>query len=141
MSVDSPPRSFVDTNIFVYALAGDDARQPVAAQLVDTLLAEDSLATSVQVMQELYAVLTRKARQTFSPARALQYLEFVGRFATPSDYALVREAAILSSQQTLSIWDALIVVSAARAGAEVLYTEGLQHGRTILGVGIVNPFR
>jgi predicted nucleic acid-binding protein len=40
----------------------------------------------------------------------------------------------------LSFWDALIVVTAAKCGATVLYTEDLNHGQEILGVRIVNPF-
>ena len=33
------------------------------------------------------------------------------------------------------------LMAAARSGATRLYTEDLQHGRTVLGVEIVNPFR
>jgi predicted nucleic acid-binding protein len=40
-----------------------------------------------------------------------------------------------------SFWDALILVCAARSGATRLYTEDLNHGQTVLGVQIVNPFR
>ena len=36
---------------------------------------------------------------------------------------------------------ALIVVAAARSGAERILSEDLQHGRTIAGVHIENPFR
>ena len=40
----------------------------------------------------------------------------------------------------ISFWDALILVSAKRAGAAVLYTEDLSNGRLYNGVKAVNPF-
>ena len=53
---------------------------------------------------------------------------------------MAREAAELSAGHMLSMWDALVIVAAARSGAERLYSEDLQHGRKILGVEILNPF-
>jgi predicted nucleic acid-binding protein len=40
----------------------------------------------------------------------------------------------------ISFWDAMIVHAARVAGAEVLYTEDLQHGAVIGGVPVINPF-
>jgi predicted nucleic acid-binding protein len=57
------------------------------------------------------------------------------------DYTAIREAIHLSGKHSFSFWDALIVVAAARSRAARLYTEDLQHGRVVLGVEIVNPFR
>ena len=48
--------------------------------------------------------------------------------------------AELEQRHSLSFWDALIVVVAARSGAERIISEDLQHGRTIGGVRIENPF-
>jgi predicted nucleic acid-binding protein len=56
------------------------------------------------------------------------------------DYAAIRAAVRLSDQATLSFWDALVVVAAARSGAAVLYTEDLNDGQEILGVRVSNPF-
>jgi hypothetical protein len=47
----------------------------------------------------------------------------------PEKSAIARE--ILSD---LSFWDALIIVAAARSGAERIVSEDLQHGRTFGGV-------
>jgi predicted nucleic acid-binding protein len=57
------------------------------------------------------------------------------------EYAAICEAAEFSGRDAFSFWDALILVAAVRSGATRLYTEDLQHGRTVLGVQIVNPFR
>ena len=56
------------------------------------------------------------------------------------DCAAIRDAAHLAEDASLSFWDALIVVSASRSGAARLYTEDLNHGQTILGVEVTNPF-
>ena len=134
---------FVDSNVLVYALADDDAeRSPVAKQLLRDLRRAGTLHTSVQVLQELYVALTRKMQRPNRPKQALRYLGWLA--ASPlfeTNYVAIREAAQLSAAHRLSFWDALIIVAAARSGAKVLYSEDLQHGRSILGVRIVNPFR
>ena len=142
MSAGSLRPSFVDTNVFVYAVIDDDPeRQSVASDLVGRLAESEVLQTSTQVLQELYVVLTRKVRRKFTPREALSYLDRIARAPVAAiDYSVVREAAELSARHTLSMWDALVIVSAARSGSERLYSEDLQHGRKILGVEILNPF-
>lgn len=142
MTAGDPRPSFVDTNVFVYAVTDDDPRrQAIARDLLGRLAESEVLQTSTQVLQELYVVLTRKVQRKFTPRRALDYLDRIARSpVTGVDYGLVREAADLSARHTLSIWDALVIVAAARSGAERLYSEDLQHGRKILGVEILNPF-
>ena len=49
-------------------------------------------------------------------------------------------ARVFAEDHRLSFYDALIVVSAIEAGCDVLYSEDMQHGRTIGGLAIVNPF-
>ena len=134
--------SFVDTNVFVYAVIDDDPeRQRIASDLVGRLAELEVLQTSTQVLQELYVVLTRKVQRKFTARRALDYLDRIARSPVIGvDYGLVREAAELSARHTLSMWDALVIVAAARSGAEHLYSEDLQHGRKILGLEIINPF-
>jgi predicted nucleic acid-binding protein len=39
-----------------------------------------------------------------------------------------------------SFYDALIVSSAIEAGCDTLYSEDMQHGRSIGGLTIINPF-
>ena len=69
------------------------------------------------------------------------YLDRIARSPVMGiDYGLVRKAAELSARHTFSMWDALVIVAAARSGAEILYSEDLQHGRRILGLEIINPF-
>jgi len=142
MTAGSLRPSFVDTNVFVYAVLDDDPeRQSIARDLLGRLAESEILQTSTQVLQELYVVLTRKVQRKFTPREALAYLDRIARLpVTGIDYRVVREAAELSARHTFSMWDALVIVAAARSGAERLYSEDLQHGRKILGVEILNPF-
>jgi predicted nucleic acid-binding protein len=143
MNAEAPPAAFVDTNIFVYALAADDERRsPVAQKLVRELMVAQALRTSTQVLHELYVTLTRKTRAPLTAEQALRYLDQIAVWPVMvTDYGAVRDAIGLSAGASLSFWDALVVVAAARSGAKLLYTEDLQDGQSILGVQVVNPFR
>jgi len=142
MSAEAGPLAFVDTNILVYAFAGDDPiRSSLARSLIKDLMGRGLFRTSTQILQELYVTLTRKAKLPFSPDQALRYLDRIAAWPVLSiDYAMIREAVELGVRARLSFWDAIVVVAAARSGAGLLYTEDLNHGQHILGVEIVNPF-
>jgi len=143
MNGGDPAPAFVDTNVLVYAAARDDARRsPPAAELVESLVDSGTLRTSTQVLAELYVTVTRKGRALLTAEEAAHYVERIAAYPVVLlDFPAIRSAIELSWSAKLSFWDALIVVAAARCGAVRLYTEDLQHGRTILGVEIVNPFR
>ncbi len=133
---------FVDTNVLVYGFdKSSSPKKRVAQRLLTELMEEDRLRVSTQVLQELFVTLTKKVSQRCSTEEALAVLEDLTAWPLMViDYAAVRAAVGLADQARLSFWDALIVVSAARAGAAVLYTEDLNDGQEILGVRICNPF-
>ena len=142
MSADPLTTCFVDTNVLVYAVAGDDAkRSPAAQKLVRELMTAQVFRTSIQVLQELFVTLTRKVRTPLTAEQAARYLDQIAAWPViVLDYRAMKDAIELSACAKLSFWDALIVVAASRAGAKRLYTEDLQDGQRILGVEIVNPF-
>ena len=82
--------------------------------------ANETLVVSTQVMQELYAVVTRKFKRTISPEEADQALR---RLVAMNVVVVVPEmilaAAVRSRQDTLNFWDALIVEAALAGGAVV----------------------
>jgi predicted nucleic acid-binding protein len=132
----------VDTNVLVYSLTHDDPRWARAEELIAKLLELNALRTSTQVLQEFFAVTTRKLGRPLTPEQALIHVE---RFATcpvvVNDLNTIREAARLTAREPISFWDAMLIAAAARAKCARLYTEDMQHGRTIHGVQIINPFR
>jgi len=133
---------FVDTNVLVYAFEkSDSSKKQTAKRLLTGLMDTDCLRLSTQVLQELFVVLTRKAALPCMGKEALAVLEDLAAWpVTVVDFPEIRDAAGLSAHATLSFWDSLVLVSAARSGASVLYTEDLNHGQEILGVRITNPF-
>ncbi|MES2211068.1 MAG: PIN domain-containing protein [Chloroflexota bacterium] len=135
-------RTFVDTNVLVYAHdAGDPLKQPVARALLEGLWADRSGVLSTQVLQEFYVVATRKFQP---PMRRAVARELVGLYATWSvvqvDVEMILDAAALEESAQLSFWDALIVEAARRARAMRLVSEDLQAGGQIAGIAIENPF-
>ncbi|MCX6624855.1 MAG: PIN domain-containing protein [Acidobacteria bacterium] len=117
-------------------------REQVAQGLMSELMDSDRLRLSTQVLQELFVTLTRKVAERCGNEEALAVLEDLTAWPLRVvDFAAIRAAVGLVGQAQLSFWDALVVVSAARCGAEVLYSEDLSDGQEILGVRVKNPFR
>lgn len=141
MNADASP-AFIDTNVLVYCLEHTASqKQDVAKELLDRLMKQNRIRLSTYVLQELFATLTRKVKHGLTPEEAVDCLDDLAKWPIlAADYDIVRRAAVLSSEASLSFWDALIVVSAFRSGAKTLYTEDLSHGQEILGVRVVNPF-
>ncbi|MEZ5355731.1 MAG: PIN domain-containing protein [Bryobacteraceae bacterium] len=131
---------FVDTNILIYALtAGKDSRHRQARARFQTILEQDRLCLSTQVLQEVYVTLTKKMR--VSAAEAMAVIEDLAEYPLfQVDRGAILEAGRLSSDSRISYWDALLVVAAGRMGAEVLLTEDLNHGQMLGHVRIENPF-
>lgn len=130
---------FLDTNVLVYAFStGDHAKQERAL----SVLAERPGATiSTQVLLEWFTVVTRKLDPPLPVALALESLEALSQLPTVgADQELVLRAAKVSVDHQLSIWDAMVIESAAHAGCTVLLTEDLNDGQVIRGVRIENPF-
>lgn len=133
-------KSFFDTNILVYT-ADDDApaKQERATALLTMVEQTVRPVISTQVLQEFYSAATRKLGLAPRHARAL--VESASEFeVVVVDVGIVREAIDLSIIEQVSLWDALIIIAAAKARCTVLYSEDLADGRTYRGVRVVNPF-
>lgn len=133
-------RVCVDTNVLVYAEGhGDDARCRRANGLMQHLAGAD-VVLPVQVLGELFRVLTRKYRLAAADARDLvvRWTD-VHAAAASSDIAL-QAAMDLSVDHGLAVWDALVLAVAAEHRCRVLLSEDLQHGFTWSGVTVVDPF-
>lgn len=136
------PRSFIDTDILLYAYdASDQDRHPAAAALVGDLAVRRQAAISVQVLQEFYVNVTRKIAVRLSPELAIERLQALSRWTVHVPSAAdVSAAARLSEDAQLAFWDAMIVHSAAQLRCGVLWSEDLNAGQRILGVEVRNPF-
>lgn len=133
--------SFFDTNILIYAVdEGETAKYGLAGELVEAHLVDGDGMISVQVLREFYSA-ARKLRRPLSDEQAREMVGYFSTFRTlPEDPRMVLGAVRLSQELMLSFWDALIVESALKAGADRLFTEDLQHGQVIEGMRVENPF-
>jgi predicted nucleic acid-binding protein len=133
-------RTFVDTNIWVYALdRGDPAKQAAALDLIRQDPA--TIVVSPQVMGELYVTLARLGAHSASADDAARAVDALRRFTVvPLEPDRVMAALELLRQHSLSYWDALIIATARAGGCARLVTEDLTDGAVIAGVRIVNPF-
>lgn len=132
-------RPFVDTNVVVYALSGQDPAKQAVAQ---RLLAERGAARprlSAQVLAETCSVLTRKLR--WAPDDALAAVTLLKQLRV---VALTPETQLdalrLAVEHRLSGWDAMVVQAALQAGCDTLFSEDLQPGRRFGSLEVVNPF-
>jgi predicted nucleic acid-binding protein len=134
-------RSFLDTNILLYT---DSSHAPAKRERALELLGEERRArtgvVSLQVLQEYFVAATRKLGVDVDVARRKVEL-FANHHLVILDVEDVLAAIDLHRLHQVSFWDALILRAAKAGGCSVLYSEDLQHGRTIDGVRILNPFR
>lgn len=133
-------RSFIDTNVFVYAF---DTNEPVKQQIALRTLAEtgDRAVLSTQVLSEFYVVATRKLPDPLVPRIAAEIIGELSRLSVvDTDTVLVRSAIEISDRSQISFWDGLIVAAASASQCDRILTEDLASGATLAGVHIVNPF-
>lgn len=135
-------RVFVDTNVFVYLFDADEpAKQQRARDVVSELMRAGALVLSAQVLSELYVTVTRKLACPLDAATALRALEALAVYPVVAiDAALAQRAAARTVAEQVAYWDALILEAATEAGADTVYSEDLQHGRSYQGVTVQNPF-
>ena len=135
-------RSFFDTNILVYLFDADSPEKKTLAQELFQREANEGRAIlSTQVIQEFYVAVTRKLAEPLAPEVAENLVRsFTELPMIQIDSTLILTAIEKSRLLGFSFWDSLIIVAALAGGAECLLTEDLQHGQTIDGMRIENPF-
>jgi predicted nucleic acid-binding protein len=133
-------RVVLDTNILAYAEGVNGASKQAPALGLIQCLERDSSFVPVQVLGELFRVLTGKAGWRPSKARAaiLTWCDAFPLIETSG--AAMLSASELATMHHFSIWDAVVISAASEAGCRVLISEDLQNGFTWSGVTVVNPF-
>jgi predicted nucleic acid-binding protein len=130
-------KSFIDTNIWIYAhLETDDIKSNQALTLLDSL---QELTISTQVLNEYYAVMLK-----YKIADDI-IQDNINVIIEASDVTLIEISTIqlaykIRLQNSFSYWDSLMIASAIENNCTVLYSEDMQHQQKIQNLTIINPF-
>ena len=132
---------FVDTNVLIYAACtapGDEIKREQAR----TVLLNDDLALSTQVLQEFYWQATHPRRiDRISHDDARGHILDLRRYAiVPVTLDVVDRALDLTQRYQIAYWDAAILAAARLGGCDTLLTEDLGDGQVYSGVRVANPF-
>jgi predicted nucleic acid-binding protein len=134
-------RIFVDSSILIYAYdTADPRKHGIALQALKDLWASKSGVLSMQVLQEFYAISTRKIANPIPRSEARDAVEEFAQWCIETTPKEVLSAFRIEDNARISLWDALIVAAALKGGATQILSEDMNHGQTIAGIRIVNPF-
>ena len=135
-------RSFFDTNVLVYLFDEDEPEKKARAQEVYGREAgAGRMVLSTQVLQEFYVNVTRKLSPPLPSEVAEERVRDFSRLTLVRiEASMILSAIVRSREYMFSFWDALILESALKGGADRLLTEDLQHGQVIEGLRVENPF-
>lgn len=132
-------RIFIDTNLWVYLFSDDIEKRRATCELI-----RDNFKTihvSSQVLGELFNVLTKKNITGLEKAQKIVDRISNDFFVLSIDKEIVKEAITVKLRYGYSYWDSLIIASALKVKAGILYTEDLHHNHTIENeLKILNPF-
>ena len=134
---------FVDTNILIYAHDLDaGSKHDVAVSIIEDLWENENGVISTQVLQEFYVNVTQKIPKPLSYSHARGIIENYTSWHIETIKAdAVLRASEIEERYQLSFWDSLIIEAASSAKVSKVLTEDLNHGQTIEGILIENPFK
>ncbi len=134
-------KSFIDTNVLIYAHDADAGeKRAIARDLLRELWSERTGVLSMQVLQEFYVNVTRKIASPLSRDLALRIVGAYETWCVETTPKEMTTALQIEEESRIGFWDALIVASAARSGALRIFSEDLNAGQKIYGISIENPF-
>lgn len=133
-------KTFVDTNVLIYAHDVDaKAKHETAKRVLQELWSERSGVLSMQVLQEFYVNVRRKIPKPISKDGARLVVGSYAIWCIETTSAEISVAFRIEDQSQIGFWEALIVASAFKAGANRILSEDLNAGQTIAGIRIENP--
>ncbi len=138
----SGDRTFVDTNVLVYAYDRSAGSKREKAQKIVADLWDSGLGVvSTQVLQEFFVTVKRKLPKTMDLDTAKDVVSDLLKWdLVVVEGSVILEAIALQRDHGYSFWDSLIIAAAAKAGCTILLSEDLASGQNIKGITIRNPF-
>ena len=135
-------RSFLDTNILVYAYdVRELIKQAHTQEVLKQGIENETAILSVQVIVEFFTVVTKRSPNRLSVEEAEEVLNLLSILPVIDlDFRMVRHAIAIHRQHGIAYWDALIVAAAHRAECTQILTEDINAGQSYNGVTVANPF-
>ena len=133
-------RSFIDTNIIVYANdTRDPVKQKLAVEVIRRGMISRTAVISIQVLQEFASVALTKLGQREDIV--LKQLDLLGNLEIiEPKHTSVCRAVELRKLYGISFWDSLIITSAEESRCDQIISEDLNPGQFYAGATVVNPF-
>jgi len=129
---------FLDTNLLIYYNRSDC---PDEKQIAANIIKECNCVISVQVINEISSVLTKKY-----PTLEQDIKLFLNDLIDICEVVQISVKLAFSAlkihfKYKTSYYDSLILASALESGCSIVYSEDMQHGQVIENsLKIVNPF-
>lgn len=135
-----------DSNIWLYRFLTDpdcdDSEEIRKHDIATALTNVDNILISNQIINEVCAVLLRKAKISEAQIRQIIQEFYDECIVIEMNYSIIIKASELRTNRSFSFWDSLIVASALSAGASILYSEDMQDGLIVANqLTLMNPFK
>lgn len=136
-------RTFVDTNILVYAHDSSAGRKHKEAARIILDLWETGLGIiSTQVLQEFFVIVTGKIPRPLHRDKAEELITYLLNWSViVNDGQSILSAIDIQRRFNLPFWDSLIIQAAIAGKAKVLLSENFQSRQVMESTRIVNPFQ
>ena len=133
---------FIDSNILVYAHdSAEQIKSGIARKIMLDGILNENIVLSTQVLIEFYVTVTLKIKKKLSPDIAQKEITLLKCLRIIEiDIDIILDAIKIQKNNKLSYWDSLIIASAKRSGAGIIYSEDLNPGQVIDSIKIINPF-
>lgn len=134
-------KSFIDTNVLIYAYDVDaNSKRAAAKTVLKNLWDSGNGVLSMQVLQEFYVNVTRKISSPLPRATARRVVNSYAVWCVDISSDELAAAFQIEDDARIGFWDALIVASAIKSGAVRIFSENLNARQVIRGIRIENPF-
>ena len=134
-------KTFIDTNVLIYAHDADSsAKHEIAKAVLRELWGERTGILSMQVLQEFYVNVTHKIATPLSKELARLVVNSYAIWCMETTPTEISAAFRIEDEHRIGFWDAMIVSAAAKSGAARILSEDLNAGQRIAGILVENPF-
>jgi predicted nucleic acid-binding protein len=134
---------FLDSNVLIYAATGRED-SPVKFRRAEEIVEREEICLSTQVIGEFIHNVqnAKKMKRPLTPAETAKWVDKLFEFPLVSiDRAIIETAMLVQQRYQIGYWDGQILAAAESIGAEILYSEELNHGQAYGSVRCQNPFR